>query len=798
MTPYCPHDVILPEGPDRRLLHAFFKRIREAGKIFLLQSDIADLLSATEATADHRLPSDSKLRKILETTMSAAFHDPWLTVETRPSIGRWCAGRFHVDQLSYEGISASDFMRFRENLVNGHDAHPELQVEYDGTAFLHDIPLMKDRKHIGRGVEYLNRTLSSRLFADPEKRVRTLVDFLRVHQHKGRQLMLTDRIDEPSSLREAINRAEDLLANIPGDTPWDGIRNEMNAIGLEVGWGDTAGRVRETLGLLAEVIDAPDPNNIESFLSRVPMIFSVVIFSPHGFFGQSKVLGLPDTGGQVVYILDQVRALEKEMRQRLRAQGLSTEPRILVMTRLIPEAGDTDCDLAEETIQGTRNARILRVPFTRENGEIVPEWISRFRIWPYLERFARDSEKTFLAELGERPDLIIGNYSDGNLVATLLARRLGVTQCNIAHALEKTKYLFSDLYWKENDAEYHFSAHFTADLLAMNSADFIITSTYQEIAGNATSVGQYESYSAFTMPGLYRVIKGIDVFDPKFNIVSPGADEEVYFPFTDQQNRIGDFKDDIDRLLTGDFPGAVSHFADPAKPVIFLMSRLDRVKNVTGFVEWYGENRRLQELANVFIIAGNTRIEDSNDDEERREIEKLHGLIRHFNLQGHLRWVPKQSDKVFNGELYRVLAERRGVFVQPATFEAFGLTVIEAMTSGLPTFATIYGGPLEIIEDGKSGFHIDPNHGAAATATLVDFFERCAADCDYWLTISRGGIERVEARYTWKRYSERLMTLSRVYGFWKYVSHLERSGSRAYDRLFYASVYRPIIEKMNE
>lgn len=37
-------------------------------------------------------------------------------------------------------------------------------------------------------------------------------------------------------------------------------------------------------------------------------------------------------------------------------------------------------------------------------------------------------------------------------------------------------------------------------------------------------------------------------------------------------------------------------------------------------------------------------------------------------------------------------------------FEAFGLTVVEAMSCGLPSFATRYGGPLEIIEDGISGF----------------------------------------------------------------------------------------------
>lgn len=53
----------------------------------------------------------------------------------------------------------------------------------------------------------------------------------------------------------------------------------------------------------------------------------------------------------------------------------------------------------------------------------------------------------------------------------------------IAHALEKTKYEDSDLKWKELDPKYHFSCQFTADVISMNTTDFIITSTFQEIAG---------------------------------------------------------------------------------------------------------------------------------------------------------------------------------------------------------------------------------------------------------------------------------------------------------------------------
>jgi sucrose synthase len=261
------------------------------------------------------------------------------------------------------------------------------------------------------------------------------------------------------------------------------------------------------------------------------MIFSIAILSPHGWFGQSNVLGRPDTGGQVVYILDQVRALEREMRRAWR-QGLDMEPRILVLTRLIPEAEGTMCNQRLEPIAGTRNARILRVPFRNERRGL-PHWISRFEIWPYLERYATDAERELLAELGGRPDLIIGNYSDGNLVASLLAQRLGVTQCNIAHALEKTKYLLlRPLLARQRGPATTSPAQFTADLIAMNTRRL---HHHQHLSGDRRhddSVGQYESYAQFTLPGLYRVVAGIDVYDPKFNIVSPGADEDVYFPPT--------------------------------------------------------------------------------------------------------------------------------------------------------------------------------------------------------------------------------------------------------------------------
>ncbi|HUF19302.1 MAG TPA: sucrose synthase, partial [Burkholderiales bacterium] len=470
------------------------------------------------------------------------------------------------------------------------------------------------------------------------------------------------------------------------------------------------------------------------------------------------------------------------------------EPKILIVTRLIPEALGTTSNQRLEKVIGCTNSWILRVPFHKKNGEVVQHWISRFEIWPYLERFAADVEAAALAELGGRPDLIIGNYSDGNLVATQLASRLRVTQCNIAHALEKTKYAHSDLRWRELESQYHFSCQYTADLIAMNAADFIITSTYQEIAGTPESIGQYGAYRSFTMPGLYRVLNGVDEFDPKFNIVSPGANSAVYFPFTDTERRLLTLIPEIEDLIFGAADGTRSRgqLASRDKPVLFTMARLDRIKNLTGLVEWYAKSDRLRAAANLLVIGGHVDRLASSDQEEREQIQLMHELMNRYELDADLRWIGTRLEKNLAGELYRYVADSRGAFVQPALFEGFGLTIIEAMASGLPTFATCYGGPQEIVQHGRSGFHIDPYAGTEAAELMTAFFERCAEDASHWMDISQGALDRVEARYTWKQYADRMMTLSRIYGFWRFVSDLEREETARYLHMFYQLQFKPL------
>ncbi len=783
---------------NRESVYVLMRRYVAFDRPHLLRSDIWDGFTAFCSEEGNKMLVKSPLADVLRMTQEATVGAPWIYFAVRPRVAQWYYLRLHAELLELEAISATDFLKHKESLVTGYENYFDPTLEIDLAPFERQFPKLKEARSIGRGVEYLNRHLSSRLFVEIGKGDRRLLEFLQVHTHGGMQLMLNNRIKDVPHLQEALREAEDFLAIQKPSATWSEIGRDLHMLGFEPGWGRTARQMRAKINLLSDILEAPEPGNLEKFLGGIPMIFNIVILSPHGYFGQENVLGLPDTGGQVVYILDQVRALEKELRQRLYDEGLDFEPKLLVVTRLIPEAGDTTCDQRLEHIAGTKNAKILRVPFRYPDGNVVPHWISRFKIWPYLERFAAEAEKEILAELQARPDLIIGNYSDGNLVAYLLSERLKVTQCNIAHALEKTKYLFSALYWRDNEERYHFSSQFTADLIAMNTANFIITSTYQEIAGSTESVGQYESYSDFTMPELQRVINGIDVFDPKFNIVSPGADADVYFPYMEKKRRLTGLHQEIEEMIFGSEPrpDARGSLADPEKPLLFTMARLDRIKNITGLVRWYAEHSKLSDMANLFAVAGYTDQAQSTDEEEIHQIGVMHELMNTYQLDGQVRWLGARLEKNLAGELYRYIADRRGVFVQPALFEAFGLTVIEAMTSGLPTFATSYGGPLEIIEHGKSGFHIDPNHGEKTAELILTFLRQCKKDPKHWEKLSKGAIDRVESRYTWKLYAQRLITLSCIYGFWHYVSNLDRQQTRRYLGMFYNLQFRRLAEKV--
>jgi sucrose synthase len=795
-------DVI--DSDERSDLRQFARQLRNSEPRYLLRNDIITAFS--EYCTSHNKPEyfyqSSHLGQLVYYTQEIIKEDETLYLIIRPKIASQEVFRV-LEDLTVEPVSVQELLDLRDRLVNRHHPNEGDLLELDFRPFYDYTPTIRDPKNIGKGVRFLNRFLSSKLFQDPREWLESLYNFLSLHQFHGTQLLINGRIKNQQQLSDQVKRALAFVSDRPEQEPYEEFRYKLQEMGFEAGWGNTAYRVRETLEILDELIDSPADEGLERFISRIPMIFRIVLVSIHGWFGQEGVLGRPDTGGQVVYVLDQARSLEKQLQEDIKLaglEGLGVEPKVIILSRLIANSDGTRCNERLEKVHGTDNAWILRVPFREFNPKMTQDWISRFEIWPYLETYAIDAEKELLAEFQGRPDFIVGNYTDGNLVAFLLARRMKVTQCNVAHALEKSKYLFSNLYWQDLEQKYHFSLQFTADLIAMNAANFVISSTYQEIVGTPDSIGQYESYKCFTMPELYHVVDGIELFSPKFNVVPPGVNENVYFPYTREEDRIPDARQRLEELLfTLEDPSQVyGTLDDPSKRPIFSMARLDRIKNLTGLVECFGKSEALQERCNLIIVAGKLRVEDSTDNEEKDEIVKLYRLLEQYDLNGKFRWLGVRLAKGDSGEIYRVIADHQGVFVQPALFEAFGLTILEAMISGVPTFGTQFGGPLEIIQDKKNGFLINPTQQEEMAQKILDFVSKCDQNPSYWEEIAHQGIERVYSTYTWKIHTTRLLSLARIYGFWNYNSKENREDIMRYIETLFHLIYKPRAQKILE
>ena len=713
----------------------------------------------------------SSLFNFLKKTQELFITQEHLVLMHRYAIAKYRFYMVRRDGKYMEEISLSTFLDLKDYYAqqkgkDGHHLHIDFMPFYDFS------PSVRNIRSLGNGIRFLNRYLSSNIFSRPDEWNAKLFEFIKLHQYNGRQLLVNDAlVKDLDAFYTRLERLLEWLKNKKPETPFTSVEARMKKSGFEVGWGNTAGRIVETIKTLLGLINEPTDEMLERFISRVPMplISKIAIISPHGWFGQTNALGKPDTGGQVIYILDQVRALERHLKTEIQLTGLEVDPKIIVLTRLIPEAEDTTCNQRMEKIFQSDNGWILRVPFRDKQYNVVKHWVSRFKIWPYLETFTEDASKELLSEFQGRPDLIIGNYSDGNLVASLLSDKFDVIQCTIAHALEKTKYAFSDIQWQDKEKDYHFSIQYTADIFSMNKSDFIITSTLQEIIGTPDTMGQYESYQFFTMPDLYQVMSGINLFAPKFNVIPPGVDEELYFPYYQTERRIDHkWKQWEKRLFYDESKDIFGKLDDPDKPPIFTMARFDKIKNITGLIHAFGMSKKLQRSCNLIFAAGTIHIKESNDIEERNEITKAYDLIERFNLHGKVRWLPS-INKLDTGEAYRIIADRKGIFVQPALFEAFGLTVIEAMASGLPTFAPKFGGPLEIIEYGVSGFLLNTSKPELISKSLENFIHRCETDQNLWKTISANGIQRVQDRFNWKSYSQRLINLTKLYGFWRYT-----------------------------
>lgn len=159
---------------------------------------------------------------------------------------------------------------------------------------------------------------------------------------------------------------------------------------------------------------------------------------------------------------------------------------------------------------------------------------------------------------------------------------------------------------------------------------------------------------------------------------------------------------------------------------------------VVGYVGRIAAEKGVWRLAELATIPG-TRMVIVGDGPERADLERLLPDV-HFTgmLQGE--------------ELARVFASL-DVFVHPGEHETFCQTVQEAQASGVTAIAPAAGGPVDLIEHGRTGLLYQPSDPAALRAMLT----AAVRDAGLRRRLSGAAQARVCDR-TWTRTVDELVT----------------------------------------
>ena len=99
---------------------------------------------------------------------------------------------------------------------------------------------------------------------------------------------------------------------------------------------------------------------------------------------------------------------------------------------------------------------------------------------------------------------------------------------------------------------------------------------------------------------------------------------------------------------------------------------------------------------------------------------------------------------VSRGELVQLYYDADMFLYPPIWNEAFGLTPLEAMAAGVPVVVSRCGGIVETVQDGKTGFVVEPDNPVA----LADALLRLAEDNTLRETMGRAGRARA-LEFTW-------------------------------------------------
>lgn len=439
----------------------------------------------------------------------------------------------------------------------------------------------------------------------------------------------------------------------------------------------------------------------------------IALISIHGLIrGYDLELGRDaDTGGQTKYVVELARALGEQ----------PTVSRVDLLTRRVIDSTISP-DYAQPLETLSDKAQIVRI----DCGEAG--YLPKEQLWDSLDSFA-DSVLEYFKQQPRLPDILHSHYADAGYVGVRLSSLLGIPLVHTGHSLGRSKrrQLLAAGHSKEAlETRYNITRRIEAEETTLGVAERVITSTQQEV------LEQYALYDHY-LPEHMRVIP-------------PGTDLQQFYPPQDASIADSPMAAELARFLS---------VAD--KPIILALSRPDPRKNIVELLSAYGESPELQQQANLVIVAGNRDDIRDLDTGAQEVLTDILLTVDQYDLYGKVAY-PKHHQPGEVADLYRLAAYRRGVFINPALTEPFGLTLIEAAASGLPIVATDDGGPTDILGNCHNGYLVNPLDRADMASKLLQIL---SAREEMWQTLANNGLQGVRQHYSWQAHVEKYLGVLR-------------------------------------
>ncbi|MDY6821002.1 MAG: HAD-IIB family hydrolase [Deferribacterota bacterium] len=474
----------------------------------------------------------------------------------------------------------------------------------------------------------------------------------------------------------------------------------------------------------------------------------ILMLSIHGLVKSEDIeLGRDaDTGGQIKYVIELIKTLSK--RDKIRKIDLFTRK---IIDKNVDDIYSKDIETINE------KAKIVRI-------ECGPKkYLRKEKLWDYLDEFS-DKIVQYLRKIKDAPDVIHGHYADAGYVGSRVAAMLNIPFIFTGHSLGRVKkerlLLEKGVTEKQIENKYNISKRIEAEEIALSSAELIVASTRQEVN---EQYKRYEMYSPRRM-----------------KVIPPGVDISNFRPPKRGDTTPQFVSNELSRFLK-----------KLRKPYILAISRADERKNIKNLIKAYGESAKLQELANLVIIAGERDDYKKLEKGATKVIENMLYLIDKYDLYGKAAYPKKHSQNDIY-EIYRHTAKLKGVFVNPALTEPFGLTLIEAAASGLPIVATNDGGPIDIEKNCKNVLLIDPTNIKEIEENILKILENKRL----WARLSKNGLKGVHKHYTWESHVDKYIRhINSILRKKKYIHILETDNRKlqAVDRLIISDIDNTLL-----